>query len=78
MVELIRAETPKEKLKALKKIVEEKQCASINGIIIDLYTASAILKVYSKLTQPLVKAKYMLLPIERIATVAQEMITFGG
>lgn len=58
---------------ALRDIVERKQYAKINGAMVDLYTASAIVKVYDALNDAN-KAKLAAQPLPKMATIAFKLI----
>ena len=64
---------PEKKLAALRKIVTEKQYGKVEGSMVDLYSASAIVLVYDSLNDEN-KAKYLGLPVVRMATIAFKMM----
>lgn len=57
------------KLEQLKMIVKECQAQKIEGQIVDLYSASAIVTVAEKLS-PENLEKFMAMPVRKMATVA--------
>ena len=57
------------KLETLKKIVSECEAARIEGSIVDLFSASAIVRVAEKLS-PENLEKFMAMPVRKMATVA--------
>jgi hypothetical protein len=65
---------PEEKIAQLRRIVETKTRGRVTGQMIDLFTASAILQVHDALS-PANRAKYVALPISRMATVAFQLGT---
>jgi hypothetical protein len=65
--------TPDEKLKILKKIVENKQADEIDEMTVDMQTANIILKVYDALS-PNNKPKYMATPIKKMADFAWKAV----
>lgn len=66
--------TPDQKLKALQKIVDRKGFRQVENCTVDLYTASAILSVYNALEKPENKAKYLSYPVQKMASLAFELI----
>jgi hypothetical protein len=56
--EVSNPDTGEERLAVLRRIVERKQYAKVDGCMIDLFSASAIVKIYDALTSPEAKAKY--------------------
>lgn len=56
-------------IETLRKIVSECQAAKVDGALVDLFTASAIVKVYDALNETN-KAKFAALPVRRMASVA--------
>ena len=59
----------KKKEAVLRKIVDEKQHARLDGMIVDLFSASHIIAVLDALN-PANKAKYLKLPVKRMADIA--------
>jgi hypothetical protein len=57
----------------IRQIVSESQAARVDGKMLDLFTASAIVKVLDAL-DPERKAKFMALPIERIVETTWKLI----
>lgn len=57
----------------LRKIVDEKQAAKIEGAMVDLFSASAILSVLDAIN-PTNKEKFLKLPIGRMADIAFKML----
>jgi hypothetical protein len=64
---------PAAKLAALRDIVAEKAYAKIDGMMVDLFSASVIVKVHDALT-PENQAKFLGLPIQKMATIAYKLI----
>lgn len=62
-----------ERIAKIRKIVEEKSFNKVEGVSIDLFSASAIIAVYDVLNAEN-KAKYAALPIRKMATVAFKLV----
>lgn len=62
------------KIERLRRIVEEKQHAEIDGTIVDLFSASLAIKVHDALNETN-KAKFAALPITRIVEFALSVAT---
>ena len=58
-----------ERINAIRQIVTEKQYAKIDGIMVDLFSASAIIGVYDNINETH-QAKYRELPVYRMADIA--------
>ena len=58
-----------ERVAAIRRIVEEKQYAKVDGTMIDLFSASAIIAVYDALNEQN-KARYAAMPAGRMGLVA--------
>lgn len=58
---------------ACRDIVARQQYAKINGHMVDLFSASAIVKVYDAVNDAN-KAKFKALPVARMAAVAFKLI----
>ncbi len=56
-------------IEKIEKIVEEKQCRKIDGMLVDLYTASTILSVRKGLNETN-RARLESLDIDRMCSVA--------
>lgn len=65
--------TPEEKIAAVRAIVDAKQYAKIDGVAIDLFSASAIVAVYDALNEEN-RAKYAAMPVRKMAIVAFKLI----
>lgn len=65
--------TPEAKMRGLRKIVDEKQAARVDGKMVDLYSASAIVTVYDKIS-PENQAKLAALPVEKMAAISFQML----
>lgn len=59
--------------KAVKKIADDGDAAKINGVLVDITTASAIMKVAGKVNAK-VRAKMFSLPIDRIAASVWKLL----
>jgi hypothetical protein len=62
------------RMAALRQIASEKQYAKIDGIMVDLFSASTILSVYDALNDTN-KFKYAKLPVYRMAEIAFKLST---
>jgi hypothetical protein len=60
-------------IEQLKEIVKEHQYRKIDGVIVDVMTASAILKVYENINETN-REKYLKLPITRMADIAWQLL----
>lgn len=65
--------TKMSKLDRLRRIVEEKQAARVDGLLVDLFTASAIVKVHDALNEEN-RAKFVSVPVRRMASIAFKLI----
>jgi hypothetical protein len=65
--------TPDEKLAALRRIVEHCQYAKIDGCMVDLFTASAIVKVHDALNETN-RARFLSAPVQKMAHVAFQLV----
>jgi len=65
--------SPEDRIAAIRRIVEERQYAKIEGVAVDLFTASAIIQVYDKLNDQN-KAKLAAMPVPKIAAVVWKLI----
>ena len=57
----------------LRRIVDEKQAARVEGLLVDLFTASAIVSILDGLN-PTNRERYLSLPIENMANIAFKMM----
>ena len=64
-----RSTNPDEKIAAIRQIVAEHQYAKIDGLMVDAFSASAIVQTYDALNVEN-RIKYAKLPIGRMASVA--------
>ena len=62
-----------DRIAAIRAIVDQKQYAKIDGCMIDLFSASAVVKVYDALNDAN-KAKYASLTAPRMAQVAFQIM----
>ena len=72
--------TPKPKGSRIDKIrfvVEHRQCCRIEGVLVDLFSASTITQIYDALND-VNKAKFAALPVPRMAQVAFQLATKCG
>jgi hypothetical protein len=58
-----------QRINAVRQIVTDSQYAKIDGIMLDLFSASAILKVYDNINEAN-KVKYSSMPVYRMAEIA--------
>jgi hypothetical protein len=65
--------TPDERVAAFRKIVAEKQYAKIDGVMVDLFSASAVVQVYDALN-PDNQKKYAAMPASKMAAVAFQLM----
>lgn len=65
--------TSEERVAAIRRIVAEGQYAKVDGIMVDLFSASAILAVYDQLSQEN-RARYSALVARKMALVAFKLI----
>lgn len=65
---------PAAKLAALREIVERKQYAKIDGAMVDLFSASAIVKVYDALSEAN-REKFAALPVVTMAKIAFKLLS---
>lgn len=61
--------TPEERIAAVRRIVQEGQYAKVDGTMIDLFSASAVVKVYDALNEEN-RARFAALPAGQMAVVA--------
>ena len=64
--------TNMEKIAKVRQIVEEKTCARISGVMIDLFSASKIMVVYENL-KPENQVRFTAMPIEIMMSVAYKV-----
>jgi hypothetical protein len=63
-----------ERIKAVRQIVEAKQYAKIDGIMVDLFSASAIINVYDNINEAN-QTKYRGLPVYKMADIAFKLMS---
>ena len=61
----------------LRRIVDNQQYEEIDGVIIDLYSASAIVAVLDAINETN-KVKYLTQPIDVMANIAFKLLNQGG
>jgi hypothetical protein len=66
------------RIEAIRRIVETGSYAKVDGVMIDLFTASAIVKVYDALKQNQLKAKYRDMSVAVMADIAFKIMAKGG
>lgn len=57
----------------IKNVVEEKQAQRINGMLMDLFSASAVVKVADNLNEQN-RARFLALPLVKIVNMAFQML----
>lgn len=62
-----------ERIAAFRRIVAECQYAKIDGCMVDLFSASAVVRVYDALSEEN-KAKYSAMPAGRMAVLAFKVL----
>lgn len=67
------SQTPEERIAAIRQIVTEHQYAKVDGVMVDGFSASAIIAVYDALN-PANQAKFAALPIAKMASVAFKLV----
>ena len=65
---------PKGLIGDIQSIVDERQSKKIDGQIVDVQTANAIMQVYNALNDENVKATMEKLPVKKLATVAWSIV----
>lgn len=66
-----------ERIAAIRQIVDAGQYAKVDGIMVDLFSASAILQVYDAINDAN-KEKYRNLSVSKMANIAFKLINQGG
>jgi hypothetical protein len=69
-----KAESTDEKIAAIRSVVSTKQYAKIDGVMVDLYSASAICRVLDGLKKPETYTQYIAMPIAVMATIAFKIL----
>ncbi len=64
-------------IEQVRKIVESRQCARVGGVLVDGFTASAIIQVYDRLNDEN-KAKLAALPIRKMADTVWKIASGKG
>ena len=62
------------KLDKLRQIVNEHQYRKIDGVLVDVVTANAILTIYDAMKKEENKEKYLSMDIRKMANVAWQLI----
>ncbi len=65
--------TREERIAAFRRIVEQKQYAKIDGVMIDLFSASAVVKVYDALNETN-RAMFAEFPAPKMVRVAFKFV----
>ena len=61
--------SPAERIAAIRQIVTERQYAKVDGLMVDLFSASAIIAVYDALNE-VNRTKYAARPARQMASIA--------
>lgn len=61
------------KIERLRWVVDNKQCARIDGLVVDIFSASAVIGVYDQLSDAN-KAKLAVMPIRTMVSVALRVL----
>ncbi len=64
---------PQDKLGRLRVIVERKECNEIDGVLVDMFSASVILKVHDALNEEN-RARFISLRIEDMVDIALSLL----
>jgi hypothetical protein len=65
--------TDEQRITAFRNIVEKAQYAKVDGVMVDLFSASAVTQVYDALN-PINRVKFSILPAYRMVEVAFRLI----
>lgn len=65
--------SPDERIAAVRRIVSERQYAKVDGVMVDLFSASAIVAVYDALSEGN-RAKFAAMPAPKMAAVAFKLV----
>jgi hypothetical protein len=65
--------TPEERISAIRAIVTNSQYAKVDGIMVDGFSASAIVQVYDAISDAN-KAKFSALPVWKMASIAFKLV----
>jgi hypothetical protein len=65
--------SPQDRIDALRRIVAESQYAKIDGMMVDLFSASAIVSVFDAIS-PANQAKYAAMPVSQMASIAFKLL----
>ena len=71
--EVTQPATPLARIVAVRRIVSECQYAKIDGVMVDLFSASAIVKVYDALNDTN-KAMFADFPVGKMASIAFKLL----
>lgn len=63
-----------ERINAVRQIVTDSQYAKIDGIMVDLFSASAIIRVYDAINEAN-QVKYRNLPVHKMAEIAFKIMS---
>jgi hypothetical protein len=66
------------RIEAIRRIVETGSYAKVDGVMVDLFTASTIISVYDALKRPENQAKMRNLPVAAMADISFKLLQKGG
>lgn len=75
--EVTQTSTGDQRIAAIRRIVERKQYAKVDGVMVDLFSASAIVQVFDAISEAN-RAKFTALPVAKMADVAFKVIKKAG
>ena len=70
----IQPQSPEERIQAIRAIVDSQQFATIDGAVIDLYSASLIVQIYDNLN-PINQAKFASYKAPQMGIIAYQLIS---
>lgn len=71
--QVTRPATPEERIAAIRRIVTEGQYAKVDGLTVDLFSASAIIKVYDALNEKN-REHFAAMPAGKMAVIAFKLL----
>ena len=60
------------RIEKLRQIIAQKQYAKVDGVIVDLFTASSIIAIYDK-AGPKIRKAIEDMPIEKVASISMRL-----
>lgn len=67
------SKTPEEKIRAIRDVVTNSQYAKVDGVMVDLFTASAITQVHDAISEEN-RLKYIAMPVAKMASIAFQLM----